>query len=537
MSDLVTCPKCGLSQSARHAFCARCDFSFDGPAPEDGTPSSTGTPTDQPEGTPTDQPPAPPPPPPPPRSRRRQAVVDQTAESVPDDTVEEALPDAPSWDLPSRPFASNPGRAGGETSRSRAPGLGRDRGSLAQRMGSGSMDAVPTVRASAPEEPPRSEPGRRPHGTSGELRGRPPSSFYPSEQSAPPGDPLMAALVSGDELAMTPLPPPPDILADELEVGHPPVHRTDPGARNPLYPEGLPSDADFSGPKVVPPSTKRRSSVGAVSQKTLPRDPRGRPVASAPTDRGGFLPDTRSTTGRSGAGASVPPAPAAASGARPPIGRSGGADRSAASVWPDSGPGEAGSASARGIPLPPPPVNLGAAPRGSLDLRGLAIRGVLLLVAVLALWTVWDVWQLFGNLGTLNAVVTSGNTATPALVRELDEKVTVLDLEDSVTRRWARLAGETDTYSIGVEVRHRVVVVPIHYTAQREGPFRVDQKLATLDYFIENGWELDGTAETKLRAYRDQRNQKSHTPPPPARPAEPAPEAELPPGDPAESGD
>lgn len=531
MSDLVTCPKCRLSQSARHAFCARCDHSFDGPTTQDDTPSSPGgTPTDRPEDTPTDHPPPP--------QQPRKPALEQTAESPPSDTVEEALPDAPSWDLPNRPASSNPGRVRVETSRSRAPGLDRNRGSLAQRMNSGSIDKVSDLRPPTPTGAPASDPGVRGAGRAGELRGRPPSSLYPSENSAPPGDPLMAALVSGDDLRMTPPPPPPDILADELEVRNPPIHRTDPAAHDPLYPNGPPTDEDFSGPRVVPPSTKRRVSTGAGSHKAVRRDPRGRPVASAPSSRGGILPDSASSPGRPVSSASIPPVPAppSRSGSRPPIGRTGGLEQPSRSGWPAGDPGGSGSASARTIPLPPPPTSLGSSRRAPVDLKGLLIRGLLIALAVLVVWAAWDVWQLFGSLGTLNAEVTAGNMATPALVGELDEQVKVLGLEDAVVQRWARIAGETDTYAIGVEVRHRVIVFPVHYTVQRDGPFRVDQKLTTLEYFVENGWELDGTAETKLRIYLDHRSGQGWSPPPPPEVEEPAPDGSEPAEAPAESG-
>ena len=195
-------------------------------------------------------------------------------------------------------------------------------------------------------------------------------------------------------------------------------------------------------------------------------------------------------------------------------------------------PGVPGSASARDIPLPPPPTDLGRTPRQPVNLKGLVIRGVVILVAVLVIWAAWDVWQLFSNLGTLNAVVTSGNTATPALVGELDEQIRVLGVEADVTERWARISGETDTYSIGVEVRHRVIIFPAPINAQRDGPFRVEQKLATLEYFVENGWQLDSTAETRLRTYEDRRNERNRAAPPP----EPTPSPEEGVEPPAEGG-
>jgi len=531
VSDLVTCPKCGLSQSARHAFCARCDYSFDGPATADMTPSASSmTPTDEPEGTPTDLPPAPPPLP-----SKLKSPLDETAESPEGDTVEEALPDAPSWDLPNRPTSSNPGRPRTETARARAPGLSRDRGSLAQRMSSGSIDKLPDARPPVPPELPASDPGR---GKSGDLRGRPPSSLYASENSAPPGDPLMAALVSGDDLGMAP--PPPDILADDLVKGHPPVHRTDPEARNLLFPDGPPSDADFSGPRVVPPRPTRRSTGSSASHKSIRRDPRGRPVASAPVPRGGILPDAASSPGTPARSAPVPPAPAPAPsrpGNRPPIGRTGGVQQPSRPGWPGGSPGGTGSASARDIPLPPPPTDLGRSRREPVDLKGVAARALVIVLTVVLVWAAWDVWQLFSNLGTLNGVVTVGNTATPDLVGELDEQVRVLGLEDQVTERWASISGETDTYSIGVDVRHAIVFVPVHFTAHRDGPFRVSQRLATLDYFIANGWELDGTAAVQHEAYVAQKNQRAPTPaPPPAPVLTPDPEGEQLPEEPAEGG-
>lgn len=579
MSELVTCPKCGLSQSARHSFCARCDHAFGSPAVDEETPSTpVGDVSEGLAGSPAAPvaapvPVAPPSTPPravpvaapstPPRAvpARPRSVVDETQESPPSASGEEGLPDAPSWNLPNRAAGSNPGRARNETARSRAPGLQRDRGSLTRRERSGSslgvegvasdggmpsvsptsarpedgVDSISSGRSPGPRDPSeRKAPlpwTRTPAGV--ELRGRPPSSLYPAENSAPPGDPLIAALVSGEDIA----PPPPDILADDYPVERPRGPRTNPRAQALLYPEGPPTGEDFGAvpagaldsvedalPRVVPPASKRRTSVGAAQQEGLQRDPRGRPVASPPPARGGLRPDTEP------AGSWPPPAPPAGASASGSIvapglassllaGAAGRAERR--TTRPASEAPGIGGPPPKEIDLPPPPAEAFVPHRMPIDVRRVVLRAVALLVLGLLARAAWDAWRVFDSLGTLNAVIGEANTATPAMVGELRGQVEILGLEGAVQESWATISGESETWSIGVRASQRVVGIPLTYTARRDGAFRLDQKLATLDYFVDNGWVLDGAAETRLAAYRDQRAAGQIATPEPAEPAAP----------------
>jgi len=491
-----------LSQSARHAFCARCDFSFDDPTPAGGggTPSAPldlGVSGDHnsdaaaqllegEDAEPTVEDPPPTQPEPPDRSIPL-VDVKRTAPALPPDTVEEALPDAPTWSMPGRgKQEAAPGRGWGETTgrARRTPGLAQDRGSLSGRgrdtassMKSVSGDFTPQRTPSAP--PPRSHPGL----PGSELRGRPPGSLYADEHSSPPGDPLMAALVSGDEYR-TPIGSP----LEDVEEGSPPVH--------PLYPEGPPSDSDFgavetlsepalraAGPRVVPPSTGRRaSSVGQRRRSSNQKDPRGRPVASVPG--AGIQPDSArpAATADLVSGGRVESLPATAPPAPVP-------------EPPRSQPGP---------PIPPAPSVPETFKRPGVDSKKLARNLALLGVAVVLVLAGRDAYRMFGNLGSLNSVLDVAQ-AKPALPRELEGAVVRLELERDIQRRWARIRGENDTYAIGVEVEHRIVGVPVRYTAERDGRFRLDSQLPTLSYFVDGGWQLDEAAERKLSEYEARR--------------------------------
>lgn len=500
MSELVACPKCGLSQSARHAFCARCDFSFDDPTPS----AASATPAPPPhvvlnaappgadagfeDSEPTvEDPPAPSPDDGGRRSDRSLPRVDikRTQPALPPDTVEEALPDAPTWSMPGRSLeAAAPGRGWGENTGKlarRTPGLGHDRGSLTRgrRDSSGGLPAAPAAEespATPSAPPPRSHPGR----PGSELRGRPPGGLYADEQSSPPGDPLMAALVSGDEHRAPPL--------GDIASGRPPVH--------PLYPEGLPSESDFAGvqdslsepseftptgPRVVPPSTGRRgSSVGSRRRSASARDPRGRVVASTPG--AGIQPDISRPADL---GAVRDPVPEPVATAPPP--------RSPVEV-PLSQPGPP-------IPVPPAPPAVPEnfrrdRPAGKKIVGGLAAVGLVVVLLAAGL----DAYRMFDHLGSLNAVL-EGTQATPVMPRALDAAVIRLHLEGDVQRRWARIRGENDTFQIGVEVRHRIVGVPVVYSAEREGRFRLASQLPTLSYFVDGGWQLDEAAHNQLVDY------------------------------------
>ncbi len=324
-----------------HAVCARCDFPFDGsvdPQPmgdagtashdqltgevtrpqHDMTPTGTptGTPSTTPTGpTPTTDPPEPAPPEPPPRAAAKASVplakkrdplsvTDVSADNNPD-----ALPRGPSWNLPGR----NEETGGSWSKESGLPrAAATSRGSLTARQRAAKAAAVveeverPKTdesiqavahpsRPRAPAPLPSSNPGRatsQPGGHAGDLRGRPPGKLYASENSIPPGDPLMAALVSGDAL-----------LADSIPDINLTGEGQDSGDHLPVFDELPPADDDYNAaadtrpdppppadnrPRVVPPSTGRRSTSGSrrrrsVAGASVPGRPApSRPAASLP---------------------------------------------------------------------------------------------------------------------------------------------------------------------------------------------------------------------------------------------------------------
>ncbi len=439
---------------------------------------------------------------------------------MPPDTVEEALPEAPSGSMPGRALEErDTGRGWGENTgrlTRRKPGLGQDRGSLKRpkgdtptgsspRPGSGAGrtpvdEREPTARSRAPRTSRPGSPDARsnPGMPGSELRGRPPGSLYADEASSPPGDPLMAALVSGEEKAA---------------AEPPPVH--------PLYPHGMPSDSEFravdavpparptldddsggttrgpAGPRVVPPSTGRRTSTiggrrgGSVAGK---RDPRGNRVASPPSAPGGILPDSP----RPEAHETSTPTPLDRNTQPPGTGLSAGAaeigppsEDPLADLLPD-------------LPLPPPPDLEKQFGRSRDDTRK-TIRTVLIAVFVVVLLVAaHDSWRMLGHIGSLNAVLETGQ-ATPALKRKLDAEVSRLGLTSSLERGWATIEGANDRFHIGVEVQHRIVGVPMTYEASKSGPFRVKSKLPTLEYFTDGGWQLDDPAKQALREYQASR--------------------------------
>lgn len=453
----------------------------------------------------------------------------QTQPSMPPDTVEEALPEAPSWSMPGRALEErDTGRGWGENTgrlARRKPGLGQDRGSLkrprgddgptgssprpttgtqSRPTGSGRTpvdDREPTKRTRAPESRPGSSGARSNPGMPGsELRGRPPGSLYADEASSPPGDPLMAALVSGEEQAATGEPPP--------------VH--------PLYPQGMPSDSDFGafddlpptratleddrsplglrppGPRVVPPSTGRRTSTMGGRRGgsgTGSRDPRGNRVASAPSMPGGILPDAP----RAPARGMPTPTPLERNTQPPGEGLSAVApepvvvdDDPLADLLPE-------------LPMPPPP-DLEKQFGRSRDERRRTIRALAIGIAVAVLLVAAnDSWKMFSHIGSLNAALGTGSQATPALKRKLDAEVSRLGLGSSLERGWATIDGTNDQFHIGVEVRHRILGVPMTYEASKSGSFRVGSKLPTLEYFTDGGWRLDDSAQQALREYQASR--------------------------------
>ena len=624
MADLTSCPQCGLSQSALHAFCARCDFPFDGSAPEqpaadalvggnvdiatgdaplpnlDHTPTgntpsgrtSTDTPTGHTPsgrtptgGTPSGRTPATDPPDPPPPAARSLAPTDAvplakkrdplSVTDVSEDNNPEGLPRGPSWNLPGRPEET-----GG--SWSKEGGLPRaavsSRGSLTARQraakaaasvdGAGpplTDESVPavghTVRSSAPGAAAGSNPGRsisQPGSRQGELRGRPPGKLYASENSIPPGDPLMAALVSGEALVADSFPDialtgPPDDSGGHIPVFDelPPVQEDDDAAAVTLPDPDL---HDPNRPRVVPPSMGRRPTTGGRRRRTgsgvsVPGHPvPSRPEVGAPSDptmgaitsdpRVGSVPGMRRQPppGQDPRSASLPPAPRAAStpaararalppdtrgGRRPPDTRGGqrAPNPRGASIPGDFVQRPLGSGgsfpppSLDGVPLPPP-VRIPDAPHVGTDPQKvrLGIRVTLAVVAMLlAMLAVRDISGMVGDLAGLRAAVNenirSDGLPTPDLPQVLDHRINELDLKKRIVGRWATISAKADQFSVGVEVEHKIVGVPRRTRVSRDGRFAVVDQLKTLEFYLAD-WELDAEGHALLEDDRRRRERR-----------------------------
>jgi hypothetical protein len=604
MSDLISCPNCGLSQSAQHAFCARCDHSFatTGPTPavadeliapgagiesgeypatdrEDRIPTvqrdapRTPTPRDRggAEGTPTSGTPTD-------RGARRPTSLD-SMEAAPDDatastTMESeagpAGPAGPSWNMPGRDvearadaFPAAPLRGVGRDKRSlSARGRGTPGGPGPAARGEGGdagLDGAALGRVS--------QPGGRP---GGELRGRPPGNLFASENSLPPGDPLMAALVSGEALRADSIP--------EIDFG-----TSHPGAAVPLN-DAPPVQRDFDvdsganvdavepdGPRVVAPSRGRRSRSTAGHRSRpgglLPDGPdAGRSVAPPnaatqvrPTlerEGGDAIPDEPSAPGQLSvelppparpsrvptnsrlaltAGSVLPPvaAPRTTTNNRaaslppgltppgrtprrttnsraasiPPAHRS-----TPASVRPD--PRQSSLIDGRApddLPLPPPPdlpADRGVDP--ALVRRGVKIAAFLATLLVLGLAAL-DMSSMLADVGalraTLNANIRSDGLPTPDLPRMLDRAVDELDLGDQLVSQWATISAADDRFRVGVEVEHSVVGLPQRTRIEEEGAFVVSEQLRTLEFYLAE-WQLDAAGTALLEQEKQRRERR-----------------------------
>ncbi len=603
-----------------HAFCARCDFPFDGsvdPQPmgdagdgsldqltgeatlpqHDLTP--TGTPTGTPSTTPSGPTPTTDPPEPPPASRARALAKAKAKASVPlakkrdplsvtdvsADNNPDALPRGPSWNLPGRDEETGGGW-------SKESGLPRaavtSRGSLTARQRAAKAAAVveeidhprtdesipavaPPSRPRAPAPLPTSNPGRptsQPGGRAGDLRGRPPGKLYASENSIPPGDPLMAALVSGEALLA-------DSIPDINLTGEP----QDSGDHLPVFDELPPADDDYdtaadtlpeappppdNRPRVVPPSTGRRSTTGSRRRRSaagasVPGRPApARPTASrpgqpAPAEVGmdvvvsdprlqSIPPLGRRYSPTDPRVATIPPLgrrdsrtdPRVAT--IPPLGRRDSRtdprvdtisrDSRAGSVPPRPRgalvPGESLQHPQGSFPpapriddMPlPPPVNIPEAPPNPKDKERvrLGVRIALAVVAIgLALLAVRDVSGMVADLAGLRAAVNenirSDGLPTPDLPQVLDHRISELDLKKRIVGRWATISAKSDQFTVGVEVEHKIVGVPRRTKISRQGPFAVSEQLKTLEFYLED-WDLDAEGKVLLEDSRSRRDRR-----------------------------
>jgi hypothetical protein len=567
VADLITCPKCGLSQSAKHAFCARCDCSFatTGPAPaitDDllarGSALDTGEydPAQISDQVPTVQASAPTPSP---RDRRERTPTGRTptgrtptgrtptgrtptgrtptggtptGSGTPTDrdrpissgsmpeaedpagvstTIENMdAPAGPAWGMPGRPGDSR-------TDSFPAPPLrksGREKRSLSARSRNNTPDAVPTLEREptpAPSEPPpraRSHPGSRP---GSDLRGRPPGKLFASENSLPPGDPLMAALVSGEALRADSFP---DI---DFGTSHPapsdeppPVHDYVEDLAAPAPPQE-PIPAEPSGPRVVAPSRGRRSrsSIGHRSRPggLLPDGPSAKSQSSPEPlaqerpaiERQASAPGRSLRTAADARTSTIPPAPRAQRGSIPAVPRP---DPKRSSLIDGRAPDD--------LPLPPPPDlpdNLGSGVDPATVRRGVKIAALLAAVLVASL-AARDVSAMIADIGSLraamNANIRSDGMPTPDLPRMLDRAVQELDLGDQMVARWATISAESDRFDVGVEIQHSVVGLPQRTRVSRDGEFLVTTQLKTLEFYLAE-WDLDDEGRRILTQDKERR--------------------------------
>ena len=534
MADLIQCPKCGLRQSSRHAYCARCEYQFTGSPDEsvvdDGTPTS-----DTPTGsgpTPTDQ------------------GIDVFADLP---SGEMGASDSGSWRADSAPPRSESIRA------SRGDRLVEDRGSLGRRLSE--PHSVPLDDEQAPTEeypaapswqmPSRvgSLPGGRPASTPGEawppapgdvtnsgsvpgflLRGRPNSDLYATEHSVPPQDPLMADLVAGRVQTEQPREDFSPTVADE-----PPIHPTFGDAPSPAGPfaelppehtweqadsdeipavwtdEGFP--AVEGGPRVVPPGRGARRY--SASRR---RDPRGRAVATHPDAfQAGSVPQDgprpRLTGERVPAVFPPPPEeqeyadqPAVAPPPPPPPRRRTSPGAAAPPVRPPppaAPPPRPATTPGRPAPAPPSPR-----PSQGTGLPPGAGRAIAIGAALLLLVAGFNTMSMFRSRSALTRALDIGigpNGPTPDLPHVLRQRIAELDLEGSVEAFHSEIAGSSDSYRVGVHMQSRIAGYPVGWEAIREGSFKVDKRIRALQVYVSAGWELDSDALERLTVYNRER--------------------------------
>ena len=569
LSDLIQCPKCGLRQSARHAYCARCEYRFTG-SPDESVLGDEGTPTGS---DPTPHAPA--------VDVFAGLDVDPGAVTVSEEGPITGEPGR--WRREGQPPRSESIRA------SRAGGrLVADRGSLSRRLSRGSTDdpteEMPTeelpegptwempTRTPLPgtREPEPRSTRRRSHpgehwpapptdvSNSGSIpgyliRGRPQSGLYASEHSVPPQDPMMADLVAGRVTNEHDIQD--DISPSEDE--QPPVHSTfgdvpSPAGPTAQLPPGVQWERADSGeipavwtdegmpsvegqPRVVPPSRGQRRYSHARR-----RDPRGRAVAThpdavresePPEDPGaGWNPRDLGPTAGAGAVTAEPafggsdsiaverPLPPTL----PPPPRRGTAPGSAVPSRRHSGDHPVSDQPLQtrrlsgGYPSAPPASTSARDPRVPPVVWRLGILAAVLLSLVAAI----NMMSLFRGRSALTRTLDIGigpNGPTPDLPSVLRQRLAELDMEGDVEAFHSQIAGLSNSYRVGVHMETHVAGYPVGWVAIREGSFEVDKRIRALQVYVSAGWELDTDAMERLTAYtRDRKRAREPVPPPAA---------------------
>jgi len=539
LADLIQCPKCGLRQTARHAYCSRCEYAFMG-SPDEyvsddrSEPTGSGTPTGTPSATPTPQTPTERPQSFParetPRTDSVRAVPDgerlvrdrgslgrrlsTPAAPIPErpiDTVDE-LPSAPAWEMPSRQTSSH--RAAAVQSVDEPGPVPRDSG--AEDLITGSY----------------------------RVRGRPQGELYASERSLPPEDPLMADLVAGrvskepkytDEFALAEdwdkprrvgAPGRPRRLTNP-GVARPRTNpgverpRTNPGTRRPTNPHRRLTNPGRERPRTNP-GVRPRTNPGT----RLPTNPRGRTTLTNPGIRSPLNERPKTNPSLRGVGATgstraatnpgtnpgdiVPTssqrrvvAPGTRAGSRPAApARSSVPAAPARTSTPAARPRSTPAASIEAPPEPKPPIS----DRLSFSSLGAwAFVGVVLVLAGIAGKDFLRVQKARSTvMATLDGGVSEAGP-TADLPRTLGETINEAGLAKNLTGSWKRIEAEGSRFAVGADFSMAILGLPVDWRAERTGYFDVQERIRTLDVYVDAGWELDALASKTLSDYQQDR--------------------------------
>jgi hypothetical protein len=556
LADLIQCPKCGLRQTARHAYCSRCEYAFTGSPDEyvrDDVSSPTGTPTPP---TPTGSSPSPsygessfegragrrgslgeretP------RTDSVRAVPDgdrlvrdrgslsrrlsTPASPVPQRVDEDdELPNAPSWTMPVRQSAA--------------------------------FRLPEQVKQAFEEEPPDEQfrpslRGQEPDtGREYLVRGRPQGELYASERSLPPEDPLLADLVAG---RVSKNPKVTDEFALPGEWDHS-IRSTNPDLLSPSAPQ-----MSHPGRRVVAPSTPGRRATGSrlegrsrsqsgvrttLSGRTDPgtRLPGVRPVTQPgvrpPTNPAARIPTSPRVRPRTNPGFSAADVGMTDTSRKPP--------RSAVRSLPNAGipaptpipdasfhgfeeqhfatpptppePPAGTGARAPGVPRRPPPRTTPgstlpeADPRRPLTGKEVGAAFALVIAAAFAVLGIVNGLAVSKARSAIRETLNEGigpDGPIADLPRSLRQTLDGLDVRDQIEATHTHIDGEDNTYRIGVELKSPVAFYPVRWKAMREGPFDVEARIRTLDVYVEGGWTLDSTARARLDRYGTEREEK-----------------------------
>ena len=520
MGELIQCPKCGLRQTSRHAYCSRCEHGFTGELAEDL--GEGGSPPDrrpaqekQPEQTTESL-----------RTRGAGSFEDSSSRGAGDSNEREGA----------RSEAGKDGVVGGRSV--------RNRGSLSRRFSTpaSAVPEAPSAEAPLPSAPAWRMPKRQsqmPRDSDGGttdpvepesaeqrsglspriggqadlsgrdfmVRGRPQGELYASERSPPPRDPLLADLVAG---RVSKEPSVSDEFARPVDWDQPPRGEGDLEKTVPRRRQTGGSIRDSA--RVDAPSMRKRSQTNSEP------DGRSRSLSGVHRPRSGQAetpPRSKANPGESSLSQSRSAKPDT-SGLRdsdftnrplPEHGSSG----------EDSLRAVAGGSGAR-APGQRRRSRVKTTPGGEVPARTLPRRwawkevGAWLGVTLIVLFTAMALADGVAAYRAKNAITRllnegiGPNGPTADLPKSLERTFVEFDVTDGIETRYQTIDASSNSYVIGVRLNTPVVGYPMRWSAIREGDFDVRAKIRTLDVFVAAGWSLDLTAQSVLDEYKATRN-------------------------------